>query len=107
MAASPKNLLRLDVLRHGRGSAYAGLFDIDLSQDRLLLLILGKNFYEVLVVGELMLGCERTRPMLHYFDRTFPLDSPQARTTISWITAAKDTRSDNRYGSLGIRGLIA
>lgn len=74
MAASPENPWWLDVLRHGSDSAYAGFFDIDWSQGRLLLPVLGKSVEEALDAGELALGYEARWPVFRYYDQAFPLD---------------------------------
>lgn len=68
-----------DVLEHGRSSPFARYFDIDwsppkeLSQDRVLLPVLGDQYGNVLERGEMRLTYERQRFCVRYFQRTFPL----------------------------------
>ena len=74
MAASPENSWWWDVLRHGRGSEWFRLFDVDLdapwpSSDRLLVPVLGDHYADVLERGELTVAGHE----LHYFEHRFPL----------------------------------
>ncbi|HEX8375248.1 MAG TPA: alpha-amylase family glycosyl hydrolase, partial [Geminicoccaceae bacterium] len=55
MGVGPDNPWWWDVLEHGRGSRYAGFFDIDFDRDpggRLVLPVLGAPLEEVLAKGE-------------------------------------------------------
>jgi len=56
MAASSHNPWWADVLRHGQASPYAGHFDIDWSQPKLLLPILGRPYGDALEAGDFSLS---------------------------------------------------
>jgi (1->4)-alpha-D-glucan 1-alpha-D-glucosylmutase len=65
-----------DLLRLGRGSAYARWFDIDWSRSRLLLPILGDDFTPdqlKIAEGPAPDGSGRVLPELRYFEHRFPL----------------------------------
>jgi (1->4)-alpha-D-glucan 1-alpha-D-glucosylmutase len=86
MAAGSDNAWWMDVLRHGRGSAYAHYFDIDWEPpnrgltNKILLPVLGRPYGEALEAGEITLGrdSERSTFVIHYFDHIFPLAPGQA-----------------------------
>ena len=75
MAAVAANPWWWDVLRRGRGSAFALYFDIDWTahQGRVLLPVLGRSLAEVLARGELAVVVEDGKAALAYFDHRFPL----------------------------------
>jgi (1->4)-alpha-D-glucan 1-alpha-D-glucosylmutase len=85
MAASPENPWWRDVLRHGQTSNYAGHFDIDWSQPKLTVPILGQPFGEALAAGEFALKRDADGLIWHYFDHAFPLDPD------TWPLALGDT----------------
>lgn len=68
-----------DVLEHGRSSPFARYFDIDwsppkeLSQDRVLLPVLGDQYGNVLERGEMQLVYERQRFRVQYAKRSLPI----------------------------------
>ncbi|MGH9016296.1 MAG: malto-oligosyltrehalose synthase [Acidimicrobiales bacterium] len=76
MAAVAANGWWCDVLRHGRRSRYAGVFDIDWSMHggRVLLPVLGRPIGEVLARGELTIEHQGEESVLAYFERRFPVD---------------------------------
>jgi (1->4)-alpha-D-glucan 1-alpha-D-glucosylmutase len=75
MAAVATNPWWWDVLRQGRGSAFAPYFDIDWTRDqgRVLLPVLGRPLAEVLSRSELAVAVEGGVATLAYFDHRFPL----------------------------------
>jgi (1->4)-alpha-D-glucan 1-alpha-D-glucosylmutase len=75
MGAVETNRWWWDVLRRGRASAYAEVFDIDWSAGggRVLLPVLGAPVGEVVRAGELTVGEEDGEPVVAYHDRRFPL----------------------------------
>jgi (1->4)-alpha-D-glucan 1-alpha-D-glucosylmutase len=80
LATSEQNRLWWDVLRRGRESAHARVFDIDWDapglDGKLLLPVLGKPLEEIIEDGELTIDLEDPRgPVLRYFERAFPLAS--------------------------------
>ncbi|HWB67409.1 MAG TPA: malto-oligosyltrehalose synthase [Mycobacteriales bacterium] len=74
LAASTENPWFADVLRHGRDSAYAAVFDIDWPQHggKLLLPVLGQPLPDVLAAGEIAI--DEAAVAARYFDHAFPLD---------------------------------
>jgi (1->4)-alpha-D-glucan 1-alpha-D-glucosylmutase len=75
----------LDVLEHGRTSAYARFFDIDWQGDpdlkgKLLAPFLGKPYGAALAAGEIRLGRNplNSRPATLYYHHVFPLRSGDA-----------------------------
>ena len=73
MAASVHNPWWRDMLRHGRGSRYAGHFDIDWSTSRVLLAVLEAPIRSVLEDGVFSLGCEVDGPCWDYRGTALPL----------------------------------
>ena len=84
MATDSANPAWMAVLEHGRAAPSARLFDIDWSQDRILLPVLGGALDEVLARGEIAIETEAGtgRRVARYFDQAFPLrpDGPDAGT---------------------------
>ncbi len=84
MSASPQNPYWSDVLRNGRGSAYAGWFDIDWHdpdtelRGRVLLPVLGMPLRDAMARGELALVFDDDGPTVTYYDQRFPLDPQTA-----------------------------
>ncbi len=86
MAIGSANAWWMDVLRHGRGSAYARYFDIDWEPPnralagKILLPVLGRPYGEALEAGEITLDrdTERSAFVIRYFDHVFPLAPGQA-----------------------------
>jgi malto-oligosyltrehalose synthase len=76
MAAVPSNPWWWDVLRRGRASSHAPVFDIDWSAlaDRVLLPVLGRPYGEVLADGQLSAVAEDGETKIAYFDQRFPVD---------------------------------
>lgn len=76
-----------DVLRHGRGSRYARVFDIDWDvpdpalRGRVLLAILGDDLDAVLRRGEIGVEEHPEGPRLRYYDRALPLAPGTLETT--------------------------
>lgn len=80
MAADADNPYWDDVLAHGRGSPYAGWFDIDwgaggpAGRERVFLPVLGDRLSRVLARGEIRLAATAGRLRVRYFEQSFPLD---------------------------------
>jgi malto-oligosyltrehalose synthase len=75
LAADARNPWWWSVLREGRASPDARVFDIDwdLGDDRVLLPVLGRPLADVIARGELTVDPASGEPVLRSFDRTFPL----------------------------------
>src|SRR5438552_14400749 len=73
MAASLDNAWWFDVLEKGEQSAYAGFFDVNWESQRVLLVILGRPYGEVLERQELELRMENGHPILQYHEQKLPL----------------------------------
>ena len=78
MGASPENPWWSDVLAWGRDSRFAGHFDIDWTDPKLILPTLGEPYGVALAGGKLVLGFDarRTMPVLRYYEHAFPLSPP-------------------------------
>lgn len=85
-----------DVLRHGRRSPYAPVFDIDWEscEEKVILPILGSPFDEVLARGELSLGDVAGGPVLSYFDTHLPLapDGPDPTSPLKEVLEGQHYR---------------
>ncbi|MGE3856834.1 MAG: malto-oligosyltrehalose synthase [Dehalococcoidia bacterium] len=87
--ADGANLWWEDVLRHGRGSHYAPVFDIDWDvpdpavRGRVLLAILGDSLDAVLARGEIGVEEAEDGARLRYYDRVLPL-APGTLETTGW-----------------------
>ena len=80
MAASPENPWWMDVLENGPGSVYSSYFDIDwhppsrLSENKILLPVLGKPLREAIKAGEIALASHPAGGQaVRYFSQLFPL----------------------------------
>ena len=78
LATSEQNRWWWDVLRRGRESTHARIFDIAWDapglDGKLFLPVLGKPLAEVIADGELSIDLDDPRgPVLRYFERAFPL----------------------------------
>ncbi|HMR31300.1 MAG TPA: malto-oligosyltrehalose synthase [Geminicoccaceae bacterium] len=74
MGIGPDNAWWWDVLRHGRQSPHAGIFDIDFEGDadgKVVLPVLGRPLDEALDAGEIRVAGNGTE--LAFLDRRFPL----------------------------------
>ncbi len=75
MAATAANPWFRDVLEKGGRSPFAGIFDIDWSEDeRTLLPILGEPLSEAIASGRLSLELADSGLVVRYYDRVIPLD---------------------------------
>ena len=91
----------LDVLEHGRSSAYAHFFDIDWGRTpdelggKLLLPVLGEAYGNVLARGEIALAFDTQRGAfaLRYFEHRFPID-PHTYPQILAPAAERARRTD-------------
>ncbi|MBV9062602.1 MAG: malto-oligosyltrehalose synthase [Alphaproteobacteria bacterium] len=77
MAVDPANRWWMDVLEHGRRSAYAEHFDIDWDalNGKVLLALLGKPYWQAVEDGELRIARDHISGKSHvaYFDKRLPL----------------------------------
>jgi len=73
MVASHENRWWVDVLRRGRDSAFARFFDIDWSDGRIVLPVLGEPLSNVLAARELEVVRDGARTWLAYHGRRFPI----------------------------------
>ncbi len=75
LAADEHNRWWWNVLRDGRASPDAPVFDIDWAAggDRVLLPVLGAPLPDVLAAGDLRIDADGPEPAVRYFERRFPL----------------------------------
>ncbi len=103
MAASSDNPWWLDLLEHGRASAFAHFFDIDwtpptskaafLQENRVLLAVLGDVYGKVLENQELGLKFDDTGFWVCYYEHKWPLD-PKTYALIleRWLAALREAQ---------------
>lgn len=90
MAASPENPWWMDVLENGPGSVYSSYFDIDwhppsrLSENKILLPVLGKFYADVLKKRELRLLFDQGRFLVRYYDSLFPIAPKSYRNVLTY-----------------------
>lgn len=77
MAASDENAWWMSVLENGSQSRFLHYFDIDWTDNKVLLPILGKPYGEALESGEIQLGFDADGFFLSYYDKRLPL-APQS-----------------------------
>jgi len=73
MAASLENPWWYDVLEHGESSPFARFFDIDWSDHKVLLPVLGKPYGDCLESGEISIYKDNGHARVKYFDKEFPV----------------------------------
>ncbi len=102
MAADPlANPWWRDVLENGRGSSFAGFFDIDWAplkeelRGKVLLPILGDHYGNVLERGELELALQDGALVLRYFSTQLPTDPRQAPRVFRQPSAALDLADES------------
>lgn len=89
----------MDVLENGPTSPYAPFFDIDwnpLKQaltGKVLLPVLGDQFGVVLERGELVLAFEDGRFVIHYFDKTLPINARSSSLILRRVVEKLGQRS--------------
>lgn len=77
MAASDENAWWMSVLENGSQSRFLHYFDIDWSDNKVLLPILGRPYGEALESGEIQLGFDADGFFLAYYDKRLPM-APQS-----------------------------
>src|SRR5687768_9121336 len=77
MAAGHENAWWMSVLENGPQSRFLHYFDIDWSDNKVLLPILGRPYGEALESGEIQLGFDADGFFLAYYDKRLPL-APQS-----------------------------
>ncbi|MGN6283141.1 malto-oligosyltrehalose synthase [Frateuria sp.] len=111
MFAGPGNAWWMDLLCHGRASAYAGYFDIDwrspdpLVRGHVLLPILGKPYAQALRDGDVRLGHEGGNYVLRVHDNPLPLAPPSIEALRragepSRVLSAHDATREAGFGQL-------
>lgn len=73
MAFTPENPWLADVLRHGRDSIHADVFDVDWDAGRLHFPVLDGAIADLLAQGQLALAGDNADPRLRVYDRDYPL----------------------------------
>ncbi|MVW79850.1 malto-oligosyltrehalose synthase [Bordetella sp. 02P26C-1] len=93
MAADARNPWWRDVLRHGRGSAYAAFFDIDWSvySGKVLLPILGQPYEDALRAGEIRLGKQDGVPVVLAGGQALPVSGMPDPLELVRYTSAPDS----------------
>jgi (1->4)-alpha-D-glucan 1-alpha-D-glucosylmutase len=110
MGVGSENAWWMDVLRRGRGSRYAGYFDIDwlapdpLVRGRVLLPILGEGYDVVLREGHLRLGKRNDEWVLRLYDDVLPL-SPESVASLP-DDAARTHAPDSAEGRARLHAVI-
>ncbi len=90
MAANAENPWWMDVLENGPGSVYSSYFDIDwhppsrLSENKILLPVLGDFYAEVLKKRELQLVFQQGRFLVRYYDSLFPIAPKSYRNVLTY-----------------------
>jgi (1->4)-alpha-D-glucan 1-alpha-D-glucosylmutase len=77
MAASHENAWWMSVLENGTQSRFMHYFDIDWTDNKVLLPILGKPYGDTLEEGELQLGFDESGFFVSYWDKRLPV-APQS-----------------------------
>jgi (1->4)-alpha-D-glucan 1-alpha-D-glucosylmutase len=88
MAASHENAWWVSVLENGPQSRFVHYFDIDWSDDKVLLPLLGRPYGEALEAKEIRLDFDADGFFLTYFDKRFPLAPHSYRIVLEWCTSA-------------------
>ncbi|MDO8944194.1 MAG: alpha-amylase family glycosyl hydrolase, partial [Desulfobacterales bacterium] len=110
MAVARENPWWWDVLRNGRGSAFADCFDIDWDspdpdlRGRVLLPVLGDELERVLDRGELRLVCEAGEWMVAYFDHRYPVRPDTVPTPGEGMGAAPAGPDTDRLAMVRLLG---
>ena len=73
MAFAPENPYLRDVLKHGRDSKYAKVFDIDWDAGPLFFPTLGAPLAELAAHGQISIDTDSAEPCLRVYDHSFPL----------------------------------
>lgn len=96
MAVTSGNAWWNDVLKYGRSSRYADLFDVDwdsseaLWPNRVLLPVLGDQFGRVLEAGEFILKHKAGDFTLHYHDNVFPVEPASTAALLARVATRLD-----------------
>ncbi|GFE74923.1 malto-oligosyltrehalose synthase [Novosphingobium sp. TCA1] len=80
MAFTPENPFVADIMRHGRASRFAGVFDIDWDKGPLHFPVLDGTAEDLLAAGQIGAGGTAQSPVLTIYGQPYPLrDTPLAR----------------------------
>ncbi|EJL35002.1 malto-oligosyltrehalose synthase [Novosphingobium sp. AP12] len=110
MAFTPENPWLADVLRHGRESQYAPVFDIDWDRikagERIHFLVLDGTPAQLLADGQITIAGTADAPKLNVYDRQYPLRHSELSDYLSGVSrtldvATLDTLLDEQHWSLG------
>jgi (1->4)-alpha-D-glucan 1-alpha-D-glucosylmutase len=110
MAADAANGWWQDVLRQGEASPYSKVFDIDWHPDnplldgKLLVPVLGQQYGDALVAGEITLRRGDTEWQVGYFDQVFPIAPSDQSEIDAQSPAAYDPASE--AGRARLHGLL-
>ncbi|GLK46139.1 MULTISPECIES: malto-oligosyltrehalose synthase [Novosphingobium] len=90
MAFTPENPWLADVLRHGRGSAHAAIFDIDWDAGPLHFPVLDGAIEDLLAQGHLAPAGDADDPRLRVYDREYPLRPNDLSRHLCGVTRTLD-----------------
>ena len=85
-----------DVLKHGRSSRYASMFDINWEsgiqdlQDKVLVPVLGGELEDVVRAGEVKVQLEGGEPVVRYYDNVVPLTPETAPSDVEGLNRSPD-----------------
>ena len=101
MAAAEQNAWWWGVLELGRESPFAAYFDIDWSQPKLLLPILGTTYADALEEGVFGLGFDAERGELFFtcYDRRLPLTPPSYELVLEHVDRSAVAGMANRFSA--------
>ncbi|MFT4054948.1 MAG: malto-oligosyltrehalose synthase [Novosphingobium sp.] len=91
MAFTPDNPWLADVLRHGRASVHAGVFDIDWDAGRLHFPVLNGTVADLLAGGHAALAGNGEDLRLRIYDRDYPLRLTELSRYLCGVTRTLDT----------------
>ncbi|WP_404477203.1 malto-oligosyltrehalose synthase [Novosphingobium sp. BL-52-GroH] len=93
MAFTPENPFLADVLRHGRDSRHAAVFDIDWERGPIHFPVLDGTPAQLLADGQIALAGDPADPRLRVYDRTYPLRPSDLATDLAAAGGPLDART--------------
>lgn len=99
MAFTPENPFLADVLRNGRDSRYAAVFDIDWSKGPIHFPVLDGEPADLLAQGQIALAGTADAPVLRVYKRDYPLREAPDGTSLD--AQSLDTLLADQHWSLG------
>jgi len=88
MAASHENAWWVSLLENGPQSRFLHYFDVDWSEGKVLLPVLGRPYGDALEEKEIRLGWDAEGFFLAYYDKRYPLAPHSYRIVLEWCTSA-------------------